>query len=237
MNTVGRRLLALAFAVFGILYFLHAAAPRIFFPGPPLQASGSPVINVVAGLLFVGAAAILGLPKAAPPLGVGVTIVLVAYTACLHWTALFANPANPLALTSTCEVLGLAAGCLAASGSAVRWARIVYGVSLIGLAVQHFRFHAFVAAMVPSWYPMNAIWPYVTAAGFLAGALSYVADLQVRRTSILLAVMFLLFAVTLHAPDALAHPTSGGRWTGMFVALGFAGGALLFVGSSSSKAA
>ena len=41
---------------------------------------------------------------------------------------------------------------------------------------------------------MNAIWPYVTAAGFAGGAISYLAGLQVRLVSILLALMFLLFA-------------------------------------------
>jgi hypothetical protein len=237
MNRFGRFLLVLAFAAFGIVYLLHAVVSHTLFPGPPWQASANPVINAVAGLLFVGAAAVLGLPKAPNPLCVGVTIILLAYTACLHWTVLWANPAAPQALTSTCEVMGLACGCLAASGSGVRCGRILYGLSLIGLAVQHFRFYAFVVTMVPGWYPMHAIWPYVTAAGFSAGALSYVTGLQVRPASILLAVMFGLFAVTLHAPDVAAHLTSGGRWTGMFVALGFAGGALVFAGSGSSKSA
>jgi putative oxidoreductase len=236
MNSFGRRLLALAFAVFGILYLLHAV-DHAFFPGPPWQAAVSPVTNAVAGLLFVGAAAVLGLPKASFPFYVGVTTLLLAYTACLHWTAIFANPANPLPWTSTCEVVGLAGGCLAASGSAVRGGRILYGLSLIIVAVQHVRFHAFVATLVPAWYPMNAIWPYVTAAGFTAGTISYLTGLQVRLASILLAVMFLLFALTLHAPDVVAHLASGGRWTSMFVALGFAGGALVFAGSASSKSA
>lgn len=237
MNSFGRRLLALAFAVFGIIYLLHAVASHTLFPGPPWQASANPVINAVAGLVFLGAAAVLGLPKAPNPLGVGVATLLLAYTACLHWTVLWAKPADPQALTSTCEVLGLACGCLAASGSGVRCGRILYGLSLIGLAVQHFRFHAFVATMVPGWYPMPAIWPYVTAAGFVAGALSYVTGLQVRLASILLAVMFGLFAVTLHAPDVAAHLTSGGRWTGMFVALGFASGALMYAGSGNPESA
>ena len=237
MNSFGRRLLALAFAAFGIIYLLHAVVSHTLFPGPPWQASANPVINAVVGLLFVGAAAVLGLPKAPHPLCVGVTVLLLAYTACLHWTAIFANPANALPWTSTSEVVGLAAGCLAASGLGVRCGRILYGLSLIVLAVQHVRFHAFVATMVPAWYPRHAIWPYVTAAGFAAGAISYVAGLQVRLASILLAVMFLLFAVTLHAPDVLAHLASGGRWTGMFVALGFASGAMMFAGSGSSKSA
>jgi len=109
----------------------------------------------------------------------------------------------------------------------------VFGV----IYLLHVLFHAFLNKMVPAWYPMNAIWPYVTAAGFAAGAISYIAGVQVRLASILLAVMFVLFAVTLHAPDILAHLASGGRWTGMFVALGFASGALMFAGSSSSKPA
>jgi uncharacterized membrane protein YphA (DoxX/SURF4 family) len=234
MNSFGRRLLALAFAAFGILYLLHAVS-HAFFPGPPWQASASPVINAVAGVLFLGAAAVLGLPKAPDSFCVGVTILLLAYAACRHGTAILANPANPLPWTSACEVAGLAGGCLAASGSGVRGGRILYGLSLVVFAVQHVRFHAFVATLVPAWYPMNAIWPYVTAAGFVAGAVSYVAGVQVRLASILLAVMFLLFAFTLHAPDVLAHLTSGGRWTSMCVALGFAGGALVFAGGDRSK--
>ena len=237
MNSFARRFLALALAVFGIIYLLHACRPAVFFPGPPWQASGNPMINVLVGFLFLGAATILGLPKAPNPLSVCVPTTLFAYTVCLHWTALFVNPANPQALTSTCEVIGLACGCLAASGMGVRFGRVLYAFSLIGLAVQHFRFTAFVVAMVPSWYPMHAIWPFVTAAGFLAGALSYLTGIQVRLASILLATMFVLFAVTLHAPDVATHLTSGGRWTGMFVALGFASGALMFAGSARSKPA
>lgn len=237
MNSFGRRLLALAFAVFGLIYLLHAGFSHTLFPGPPWLAATNPAINAGVGLLFLGAAAVLGLPKASHPFCIGVSVLLLAYTGCLHWTVLIAKPSDPQALTSTCEVLGLAAGCLAASGSGIRGGRILYGLSLIGLAVQHVRFHAFVAGMVPTWYPMNAIWPYVTAAGFLVGALSYIAGLQVRLASILLAVMFLLFALTLHAPDVLAHLGSGGRWTGMFVASGFAAGALMFAGSGKSKSA
>ncbi len=237
MKNLGRRVLALAFAVFGVIYLLHAVFSHTLFPGPPLQASANPTINVVGGLLFLGAAAVVGLPKQPHPSSMGVAALLVVYTACLHWTAIIAKPTNALAWTSTCEVLGLASGCFAASGSGVRCGRLVYGLSLVGLAVLHVLFHAFVATMVPSWYPLNSIWPYVTAVGFFAGGIAYLAGVQIRLASVLLAVMFLVFAVTLHVPDVVTHLASGGRWTGLFVALGFASGALMFAGSGSSKSA
>ena len=83
--------------------------------------------------------------------------------------------------------------------------RVLYGAPFAVFGAMHLAMGSAMAGAVPSFAPGGGtLWIYVTGIAMLAAAVSIVTNLMTRISGILLAVLMLLFAFTLHLPPFLA---------------------------------
>ncbi len=85
--------------------------------------------------------------------------------------------------------------------------------------------------MVPPWLPFHPFWVVFFGLALLASALSLVLNRCVRLSSILTAVMFMIFVFTLHIPGAVANPGDRFGWTVVLRETSFAACFLAFAGA------
>ncbi len=147
-----------------------------------------------------------------------------------HAVSLFADPYNGSKWTGTFECLSICSGILlvgfiqqlykgllpAGMGTVARY---VFALCLLVFGIQHFLYAAFIATLIPGWLPAHLFWAYFVGVAFFASALSIFFGLMVRPAALLLALMFFLWALLLHAPRVAASPTIEPEWTSLFVAL------------------
>lgn len=84
---------------------------------------------------------------------------------------------------------------------------------------------------VPVWMPARLFWAYFVGFALIAAATSLVANRFIRLSGTLLGVMFLLFVLMIHLPNALAEPKDRLGWTIVLRETAFAGGAWALAGS------
>lgn len=74
---------------------------------------------------------------------------------------------------------------------------------MIVFGVQHFLSPDTLATRVPDFLPGGRVWVFVAGAAFILAALSFFTNLMVRTAGYLLALMLLLFVLTIHLPQYL----------------------------------
>jgi uncharacterized membrane protein YphA (DoxX/SURF4 family) len=107
--------------------------------------------------------------------------------------------------------------------------RLLLAVSMIVFGIAHFQIGAFVASLIPAWIPWHLFWTYFTGIGFFAAGVSFGIGRYMRPLGLLLALMFFLWVVVLHAPRIAHALGNGNEWNSGFVALSMAGCALVLV--------
>jgi uncharacterized membrane protein len=90
-----------------------------------------------------------------------------------------------------------------------------------------------VARMIPPWIPLHLFWAYFVGVALLAAAVSLVLGKHVRLSSTLLGVMFVLFVLSMHLPNAVANPGDRFAWAVALRDLAFGGGALAFAATDT----
>ena len=107
--------------------------------------------------------------------------------------------------------------------------KIIFCIPLVMFGIGHFGNAGDMAGMVPIPFAQT-FWVYLTGAALLAAAVGILFNIQAKLASLLLAVMLLIFAFSIHLPGMM-----GGDMNGManfMKDLGMAGGALFISGSS-----
>lgn len=84
--------------------------------------------------------------------------------------------------------------------------------SLAAFAGEHFTAARSLAELVPKWMPARLFITYFVGVAHLAAALSLVARRCIRWSAIFLAIMFALFVLLLHLPNAVAHAATRLFW-------------------------
>ncbi len=157
--------------------------------------------------------------------------VLIVY---LPW--LVKEIRNPGPWTSGGEMLALSGGALALSGWARGGARgkpmieigkVMFALLLIVVGVQHIMYGRFVATLIPAWIPAHYIWAIFIGIAFLASAAAFLSGIMARMAALLLAVMFGIFVLTVHAPRIVGKLHDGNEWTSGLVAVAMCGCSLI----------
>lgn len=91
--------------------------------------------------------------------------------------------------------------------------------------------------IVPAWMPGRLFWTYLVGVCLIAAALSIIAGIQARLSSILLGCMLLSFVLLIHIPNAWAKPGDRFRWIYAARDLSFACGALILGIAEGKRAA
>jgi putative oxidoreductase len=104
-------------------------------------------------------------------------------------------------------------------------ATIAYAIVIIVFGITHFVNTEQMRAFVPAFVPGGGIWVYITGLALLASGLAILINKKTRLAGILLAILLLSFALTIHLPHLLnGYDSSVGQ---IMKDIGLAAGALL----------
>jgi uncharacterized membrane protein YphA (DoxX/SURF4 family) len=244
---LGRFFFAVSLAVFGVQYLLYGRFVGGLLPVPPWT-PGAPILAYLTGLALIAASAFIasGWYARQASFFVGFFFLFcVLFLHALHFSDVIhtgvdrTRALEPLALAGAAFVL---AGTLSlgpspssahpASGNlAITLGRFLFAFSLVIFGLQHFWYAAFIATLIPSWMPAHLFLAYFTGVAFIAAGLSIAAKILARLSATLLALMFFLWVVFLHAPRVAAHLRNGDELSSLFVALAMSGAALILATS------
>ncbi|HUE43233.1 MAG TPA: hypothetical protein VMP12_06695 [Candidatus Sulfotelmatobacter sp.] len=247
---IGRLFLAAPLLVFAIQYLAIGKYQGGLAPMPPWAPGGAAGAYLVGLLLLVTGAAIL-INKQARLLSLvtGAWFVFSFFVFHLqHASSVWGNGTDRtrafetlcigvglLALAAMSPAEGFAAMSAEGNRKVIVASRIVFGVSMVIFGWQHFMYAQFLVTLVQKWLPFHAFWIYFTGTAMMAAGAAIGAGILARLAGIWLAIMFVLWFLTLHLPRVLAAIRNQDELTSMFVALAFSGISLMFAASASTE--
>jgi uncharacterized membrane protein len=230
----GKYLFAFSIIAFGIIQFGVQEFMKGFLPMPENLPARNFFLNFISTLFVAGGIGMCiwkTMHRAALLIGI-LLFILFIYP---HLVTLLGDLHNPNPWTATAEDLALAAGAFIISGEAqnptvtpgksalARNGRILFAISLIVFAVQHFLYADFIATLVPVWIPFKLFWAYFIGVAFTLACISILTNIKTRLACALLGFMFLFWVVFLHLPRVAAATHIEPEKTSMFIALAMCG--------------
>ncbi len=80
---------------------------------------------------------------------------------------------------------------------------IILGIVMIVFGVYHFMAPQALMGYVPDFLPGGIIWVYFAGAAFILAAIAFITHKQVKLAGYLLALLLLIFVLTIHLPNVL----------------------------------
>lgn len=109
-------------------------------------------------------------------------------------------------------------------------ARIVFALPFVLFGIMHFMIPGKLVGDVPRWLPGGMYWVYFVGACMIAAGLAFITKIQGKAAAYLLAVLILVFILTVHAPRLTNAATMSITLIALFKDLGLLGGCLLMAG-------
>jgi uncharacterized membrane protein len=232
----GKYLFAISIIAFGIIQFGVQDFMKGFLPMPENLPARNFFLNFIS-TVFVAAGVVMCIPKFMSRAALLISVLLFILLIYPHLASLLADIHNPNPWTATAEDLALASGALIISGISsrngkslgqakpgfVRYGTLLFAISLIVFAVQHFMYAEFIATLVPAWIPFKLFWAYFIGVAFSLAFISIVLNIKTRLASALLGFMFLFWVIFLHLPRVAAATHIEPEKTSMFIALAMCG--------------
>lgn len=82
--------------------------------------------------------------------------------------------------------------------------KIVFSLVLLIFGLFHFMNASDMSGMVPEWVPGGVFWVYATGVFLIAGAVAIIINRKASLAALLLAVLLLIFVLTIHLPSVIA---------------------------------
>ncbi len=82
-----------------------------------------------------------------------------------------------------------------------------------------------VAGILPGWFPVPAVWPYVTGSIQIAAGVAILAGFRAPLAAFAIGLMWLSWIPLVHLPRLIDAPDAGAEWIFMITALALAGAA------------
>lgn len=111
----------------------------------------------------------------------------------------------------------------------IKFGKYLFALPMAIFGIFHFMNGSAMAGMVPSFVPGGVLWVYVTGAALIAAAAAIILGKKAKLASFLLAVLLLIFVLTIHLKGAMAGDQAS--MASLLKDLGLAGGALIFAGT------
>ncbi len=112
--------------------------------------------------------------------------------------------------------------------------RFLLALPMIVFGLLHFMGADKMAGMVP--VPGGVIWVYVSGIALVAAGVAIILQKKARLAAALLAILVLIFVLTIHLPAVLAGGDGGQMaMAGLLKDLAIAGGALIYAGTQPAE--
>jgi len=230
----GRYLFAFSIIAFGVIQFGTQDFMKGFLPVSG-DLPGRNFFLYFISTVFVAGGIAMCIPKTMHRAALLIGILLFILFIYPHLVTLLSDIRNPNPWTATAEDLALAAGAFIISGDSrnvpvpknpfnlVPIGKILFAVSLIVFAVQHFLYADFIATLVPAWIPFKLFWAYFIGVAFTLASISILSNIKTRLACALLGFMFLFWVIFLHLPRVAGDTHIEPEKTSMFIALAMCG--------------
>ncbi len=119
--------------------------------------------------------------------------------------------------------------------SSIRFARILFAVSLIPIGLSHIVYVQATADLVPAWLPYRTGWAYLTGAGHIAAGLGVLFSVLPRAAAWAEAGMLSVFTLLVWIPPVSAAPRTRLPWTAFFISWTVASGVWAVAQNITSK--
>jgi len=112
----------------------------------------------------------------------------------------------------------------AVSANGVRYARLLFVLSLPMIGLAHFVYAKETAGFVPAWIPGPYFWAYLTGAGSFAASIGILFAIYPHLAATLEAAMLSVITILVWLPGLIAAPANG-SWTPLLMSTAIACGA------------
>lgn len=109
-----------------------------------------------------------------------------------------------------------------------RVGRLLFALPFGIFGILHFMMAENMSGMVPDFMPGGVLWVYLTGVALLAASVSFVIQMQVRLAGLLLALMLIIFVLSVHLPAVMSGSETA--MPNLLKDLSLAGGALILAG-------
>lgn len=230
VGMIGLGILALVYGDFALVW--QPVAPWI--PGRTALAYGSGLLMLLGGIgLLLEATAAWSIRILFPYLIVWLLLKVPALVVAPQMEAVWLGFGELAVLLAGGWVLfaklaGLREGsplAFATSENGIRFARILFAVSLIPIGLSHLVYVKETVELVPAWLPYRVGWACLTGAGQIACGLGVLFSIFPRVAARAEAGMISLFTLLVWGPAILAAPTTRLPWTAFFISWAIASAA------------
>lgn len=238
MKNLGARVYGLAAMIMGIAGLIWGDFAVDWMPVPATLPGRTALAYLVGALLLAGGA-LINLPRKSA-WGAGIlTALFAAGLVLLDLTRLVTHPLTFAYWDSSAEQLACVAGGLVAYAMCAEIApslssrlkivgRVTFGICLFSFGAAHFVYPEFTAPLVPNWlWPSQMFWADFTGVAAVAAGLGILSGVLALLAARLLALMYIIFGVFVHAPLLVANPANHRHWIENALNLALVGAALI----------
>ena len=243
---IGILFLGISVFAFGLIHLITGNFPNGFipltqsFPGKHVMADVCGIALIIAGAMIpVGR-----LTNAGAIIAAGILLILLIL---VHIPILVTNINNGGEWTGLFELFSIFGGLLLLLG--ITWPNegqsgkgrtfilagyYIYTAGMLVFGIVHFIYQQYIVSWIPGWLPGPVFWTYLLPVAFFCAFVSLAIQKMVRLSSLLLALMFFIFFVTVNLPRAIGSKAEA-DWTGAFIALAMSGTALIIAATAKGK--
>jgi len=209
----GRVLFAAVMIWLGVLGFINGDFVQIWQPVPKWVPAREALAYLCALISLASGIGLLWQRTAA----VAARLIFASLTVWLLVLRLpnffYETPLVLVAWTFGSTAVMVAAAWVLADDRGVRFARVLYGVSLVPFGLAHFMYLAATTVLIPHWLPWPVGWAYLTGAAFIAAGLAMTVGVFARLAAALSTLQMGLFTLIVWVPRVLAGTLSDFQWT------------------------
>ena len=209
------------FAV-GMVALGLAVLALAWLPSRPM----APGVWMIPPIVLVLAGAGLLVRRTSAVSGVVLVVYWLAWMVLDHVPDLIAEPGAFHLWVSAAKALTFAT-VAAAFVRARLWpvARMVFGATLLLFGAVHTFFPGVVADLLPDWFPIPGVWPYLSGGVQIAAGLMILLGFRAPAAAFAIGLMWLSWVPLVHLPRLISAPDALFEWTFMITALALAGAA------------
>jgi uncharacterized membrane protein YphA (DoxX/SURF4 family) len=237
-----RALLALTMIGLGTIGFIHADFALVWQRVPIEQLPGRQFLAYLCAAIELATGIGLLVARAVRLSACALALFLLLWVVLLKLPAVLAVPTMEATWLGLGEIAVIFAGgwilCateggrhrgsipkFAAGATGIRYARLVFALSLPMIGLSHFFYSEQTAAFVPAWLPWKLGWAYLTGTGSLVACVALLLGVLPRLAATLEAAMLTVITLLVWGPGLFALPPDRTQWTGFFISLAIAAGA------------